>query len=126
MKSLFPNATLTQLRWPSVQPANVQRRQKHFWVIASLLGSIDHVQKKGSVRVHEQLDGFSRCRKALSVLTQTKWLFVGANLKHNFSYLKAKIRSFVSCNLEAAFKCALFYFTQAQMVFYRTLLDTCR
>lgn len=29
----------------------------------------------------------------LSFLTQTKWLFVGANLKRNFSYLKAKTRS---------------------------------
>lgn len=93
MKSLFPNASLRQLRWPSVQPANVQRRQKHFWVIESLLGSIDHVQNKGSVNVHELVDGFIRCRKALSFPTQTKWLFEGANLKRSFSYLKARNRS---------------------------------
>lgn len=29
----------------------------------------------------------------LSFLTQTKWLFVGANLKRNFNYLKARTRS---------------------------------
>lgn len=29
----------------------------------------------------------------LSFLTQTKWLFVGANLKCNFNYLKARTRS---------------------------------
>lgn len=29
----------------------------------------------------------------LSFLSQTKWLFVGANLKRNFSYLKARTRS---------------------------------
>lgn len=93
MKSLFPNASLRQLRWPSVQPANVQRRQKLFWVIASVLGSIYHVQNKGSAHVHKPVDGSSWCRNALSFFTQTSWLFVGANLKGNFSYLKDKPQS---------------------------------
>lgn len=128
MKSLFPNASLRQLRWPSVQPANVQRRQKLFWVIARVLGSIHHVQNKGSVHVHKPVDGFSWCRNALSFFffTQTSYLLVGANLKRNFSYLKDKPGSLCPANVEAAFKCALLYFTQAQMVFYRALLDTCR
>lgn len=65
MKSLFPNASLRQFRWPSVRPANVQRRQKLFWVIARVLGSIHHVQNKGSVHVHKPVDGFSWCRNAL-------------------------------------------------------------
>lgn len=78
MKSLFAIASLRQLRWPSVQTANVQRRQKHFWVIVSLLGSIHHVQNKGAV--HE-LDGF------------VERLLIGVNITCNFSYVKAKTPS---------------------------------
>lgn len=97
MKSLFAIASLRQLRWPSVQTANVQRRQRHFWVIVSLLGSIHHVQNKGSV--HKLVDGFSQCREAVD---RSKY--------HMQFYLRqSKTPLFVCYNVEAAFRHVLLF-----------------